>query len=684
MRVPYQWLSECVDTQGLTPQQAGERLTMVGFELEALHDDSGEAVLEFAVTPNRPDALSVRGIARELHAACGCALRESDEPEPTASDAGSRVQVQLAESARCPRYTAVVMERVRIAPSPEAVQSRLQAAGVRPINNVVDATNYVMLELGQPLHAFDARFVQGNAITIRTAGTDAAFTTLDGVQRALRADDLLICDATQPLALAGIMGGANSEIRADTTNVILESAYFAPTGIRRTSRRLGLSTESSKRFERGVDPNGVLSALQRCAALIAAWAGGRVAGEWIDCYPQPIAPVSLLLPARELERLLGVSPPPAHVMACLTAIGCAVEPIPEGWQVIVPTARPDLTRPIDLVEEVARLYGYDQIPAALPRAAVAVPQHPQAAPWTALVRERLQAVGFSETIHYAFVPTATAPKFAVSDWEPVHLSNPLGEEPACLRTTLAGGLVEAVARNLRHGERALRLFELRHIYGRAGTAVREQLRLGGIIAGERHPWGWSQPRDMVDCFDAKGVIEAVLRWSGGVAGQFKSEGVPAFLHPGRACVVEVAGEQCGWCGELHPMLAQQYDLKIPTVLFELNADQLATLAATRLPQYHAIVRFPGVRRDLSLLVDRNLGAQRVLDTLRDLREPLLMQTEIFDVYQGDRLPPGKKSLTFALFYRHPQRTLTDAEVVAVHERMVSGLAAALGIEVRGT
>ncbi|MBI4238158.1 MAG: phenylalanine--tRNA ligase subunit beta [Deltaproteobacteria bacterium] len=684
MRVPLGWLSEFVDTKGLSPEAVGERLTMVGFELEALHVDGDETVLEFAVTPNRPDALSVRGMAREVHAGFARACTMPDEPEPTTTGADTHLQVQLTDPVRCPRYTAVVMNGVRVGPSPAAVQARLQAAGVRPINNVVDATNYVMLEYGQPLHAFDARFVEGHAITIRTAGAATTFKTLDGVERALLPDDLLICDAARPIALAGVMGGANSEIQSDTTRVVLESAYFAPTGIRRTSRRLGLSTESSKRFERGVDPNGVLRALQRVATLIAAWAGGRVVGEWIDCYPQPISAMTLLLPARELERVLGVSIAAGQVTTLLTAIGCEVASVPDGWHVTVPTARPDLTRPIDLVEEVARLYGYDHIPAALPRAAVAVPHHPIHAAWAAQCRERLRAQGFSEAVHYAFVPAATVARFVVPGREPIAIGNPLGEEPALLRTTLAGGLVEAVERNVRHGARHVRLFELRHVYWQEGAAARERLHLGGILAGERHTWGWSQSRDMVDCFDAKGVVEAICQWSGGRLVQCGNKGVPAFLHPGRAFAVESDGELCGWCGELHPMLLQQYALKTPVVLFELDADRLAAWASAHSPHYQPINRFPGVRRDLSLLVDRDLPAQRVLDTISELREPLLMQTKIFDVYQGDRLPPGKKSLTFAVFYRHPQRTLTDAEVVAVHERIVSGLAARLGIEVRGT
>lgn len=685
MRVPISWLQEFISSGKLTPAQIAERLTMGGLEVERIDTVGDDTVLEIAVTPNRSDALSISGVAREFAALCKKRVKDISTKIPRGTDTiAASLRVTVADRARCPRYAARRLDGVRVAPSPSSVQRRLEAVGIRPINNIVDATNYVMWELGQPLHAFDARTVRGGDIGVRCAtNTETNFTTLDGVTRALLPTDLLICDTQGAVALAGIMGGANSEVRPDTTTVIVESAYFVPTDIRRTSKRLGLSTESSRRFERGVDPNAVVTALHRAVALIQEWAGGTPSRDWIDLYPKKITPARVAVGLTDITRLLGIAVRRQRVADILKHLGCSVQGTGNPFRVAIPTFRPDLTRPVDLIEEVARIYGYDHIAPVLPPIA----PHPVHRPSGWSVREqcltRLQAMGFLETVHYAFEASAQAHAFQWPGVKPLTLTNPLGQDQALLKTTLAGGLVDAAARNYRNGQTNVRLCELRPvIFVGPGEALGESLRLAGIIFGNRYPQGWTSGQDVLDFFDIKGIVEMLLEGVGMQNVRWETDSLPTFLHPGHAAWAIYQGKRVGYAGALHPALKQQFEFPTAPLLFECDVAALVAPATACHTPYQPLTRHPSVRRDISMLVERTTSAQTISETIHASHESWITTIHLFDCYDGERLPAGKKSLAYAIHYQHPARTLTDDEVNTVHARLMQRLVDTCGVEIR--
>lgn len=686
MRVSLSWLQEFTDCRQRTAEELAVLLTMSGLEVEDItHLDAADAVLTLGVTPNRPDCLSVRGVAREIAAICKGRLRAPAHRVPAGEGViAGQLHVEVLSPERCPRYAAWRVEGVQIRPSPPAVQARLQAVGIKPINNVVDATNYVLWELGQPLHAFDARFIHGDRIVVRAVEQPSTFTTLDGHEQALVAGDLLICDALGPVALAGIMGGANSEVRDDTSAVIIESAYFAPSGIRRTSKRLGLHSESSRRFERGVDPNGAVEALHRAVTLILQWSGGAPSSEdWIDCYPDPIAPRTIQLSVTEIARVLGVTVPPPEAKGILCHLGMEVSGDGGTWDVNVPTFRPDLERPIDLIEEIARIHGYDRIPASSPKVPLQIPRVPGPRAVEDRLRERLVAHGFCELIHYPFAPATELRPFLTPGMASVPIQNPLGQEPTELRTSLAAGLLQAANRNLRHGGTGLRGFEFGAVYHRMGSGeLCEQRRLAGILVGSRHPMGWTQVQDMLDFFDAKAVVEQIGSWTGALMLSWTADGIPSWVHPGRAAGVRLEERSLGYCGELHPEIARTFDITTPAYLFELDFDFLGSLAHASHAQYRRIPRHPSIRRDLSVLLDDTVAAGTVQAVITGCQEPWITDVTLFDLYAGERLPAGKKSLAFALRYQAADRTLTDDEVNTVHERVTAHVVQHLGVSVR--
>jgi phenylalanyl-tRNA synthetase beta chain len=469
---------------------------------------------ELGLTPNRPDCLSVVGVAREVSAMAGNPLRL---PARKVTEAGpaiaSQTSITVTEPGLCPRYAARLIRGVTIGPSPDWLVSRLEAVGMRSINNVVDVTNYVLMELGHPLHAFDLRLLRGGCIVVKRAGKGVTFTTLDGQSRPLDDRDLVICDAEGPVALAGIMGGENSEIRPDTVDILLESAYFNPTSIRRSSKRLGLHTESSHRFERGADVNMVPVALDRAASLILEVAGGTAAKGRIDVYPQPLAERRLAISARKTAEILGLELDILEIRRLLQSIGLAAE-LAENQEgtlyVSIPAFRPDLEREIDLIEEVARLNGYDRIPVTMPAGRIVCHRPANRQQHVRQLRDAMVAAGFSEVINYSFTTPSAWDKIALaaddSRRETVQILNPLTEEQSVMRTTLVPSLLETVSRNLAYRSRDLRLFELRPVFlPQPGEELpQERLRLTAVLCGRREPEGWAQGNETVDFFDLKG------------------------------------------------------------------------------------------------------------------------------------------------------------------------------------
>jgi phenylalanyl-tRNA synthetase beta chain len=643
-------------------------------------------VMEVAVTPNRGDALSILGVARDVAALSGRPLAPP-RPELAEEEPGieSQASVTIADPQGCPRYAARLVRGVETAPSPLWMADRLSAAGVRPINNVVDVTNYVLLELGQPLHAFDFRLLAGGRIHVRPAEEGEVFTTLDGQERRLEAGMLLICDAERPVALAGVMGGLNSEIGEKTDTVLIESAFFDPGLTRRTSRRLGLSTEASYRFERGVDREGCAAAADRAAQLMARLAGGKVARGVIDAYPLPYQAPRLELSVGRTSAFLGLSLSRRQVAEPLQRLGIALEDGPDEDRLVArpPAARTDLERPVDLTEEVARLVGYDNIPAKLPWAPLAARPRARRQVLRDRARELMAGQGLDEAISLSFAHPQAADWLRLAPDDPrrraVRLMNPLSEEQSELRTTLLPGLLAAVRRNLSFSVLDVGLFEVGKVF-RAAPGQRlpeEPERLAGALAGLAQPVSWHSGEEPVSLAHAKGAVEYLLDGLGVAAPEFPSPAeTPPCFEPGTWCAVRVEGREIGQAGRLHAKAAAAWDLDQPVYLFELDFDALVELA----PESHSyapLPRYPAVVRDVAMVVDEAVGAGEVLAAARRPSDPRagkwLAQVELFDLYRGKPLAKGRKSLALRFAYRSGRRTLTEEEVRPAHQALVDEL-----------
>jgi phenylalanyl-tRNA synthetase beta chain len=610
MKVPFTWLKEYVDVR-LKPSKVAERLTMSGTEVEATEELGRDVVFELGVTPNRSDCLSVLGVAREIAAITGSRFHALKVKPPKGEGVtAQQLKVSIHARKRCPRYAARIIDGVRIGPSPAWMAARLAACGVRSINNVVDATNYVMLETGQPLHAFDRSLVHGGSIVVRTAREGEAFTTLDGVERKLTEEDLLICDARGPVALAGVMGGENSEVRDTTTSLILESAHFESSGVRRTSKRLGLISESSRRFERGVDPNGVIDALNRLTELILQVAGGTATADWIDVYPAEIKPVVIPLQVKDVDRMLGVKLTSAKAAKYLKALGMWVTRSKGGvLSVRVPTFRPDLARPIDLVEEIARVHGYEKIEESMPTIRMAPVVRPRMAAQEVLARAALIDCGLSECVLYGFTSPESLSSFEELGPSPVKIANPLSNDQAVMCTTLLPGLMDALRLNINRQRADLRLFALQRIFHRPGAVgpSDEPMSLAGVLTGRRWAASWERSREMLDFYDAKGAVENVLEaLSLSEVAIYQRGQAPAFLHPGKFAYVLCEGQRVGFVGEVHPDVSAQWDCGQEVYVFELHFEVLAELQQTREFRYKEYSKFPFVTRDISIVLKENI------------------------------------------------------------------------------
>jgi phenylalanyl-tRNA synthetase beta chain len=649
-----------------------------------------DVVLEVNVTPNRPDALSHLGIAREVAASLGRPVRP---PAPRLSESGapasSLARVRIEAPDKCSRYAARVIEGVRIGPSPAWLTRRLESCGVRPISNVVDATNYVLLELGHPLHAFDLDKVAGAEIVVRTARPGERIVTLDGKERMLEPDDLLIADRDRGSALAGVMGGGDSEISAGTSRVLLESAWFQPSGIRRTSRRQGLQSEASYRFERGADPGMVIPALDRCAALLAELSGGTVRPGAIDVHPRPSRIAEVRLRWRRPAEILGLDVPREETRRILEGLGFQVRRgDDQGATFAVPSWRVDVSLEEDLVEELVRARGYDAIPETLPRSASWTPAEPREAVAAGRLRTALEACGFREAVNFSFVPPADLARIGAP--APLLLQNPISAEMAAMRTALAPSLLRNLAGNLRRGSEEARLYELARVYRArpegGDPPAEEELRLAAVLFGRRHPHGWTspaepeegreRPRDPgIDFYDARAAVEAVGE-ALGLRLRFQPPGEPVpWLHPRSACAVSSPeGSHLGFLGEVHPRVATAFELPPQVMALELSAEALLS-AARLVPSHRPVSSFPAVTRDFAVEVDAGVPAAAVERVVTAFAaEAPVEEWTLFDVYAGGDLGRrGKKSVAVYLRYRAPDRTLTDAEVDELHARIVERL-----------
>jgi phenylalanyl-tRNA synthetase beta chain len=652
-----------------------------------------DTIFEIEITPNRPDALSIVGVAREVAAVTGAPFRF---PQVSAKEsdveASARAGVEIADGELCPRYAARLITGLTVKPSPPWLAQRLRAVGLRPINNVVDVTNYVMWELGQPLHAFDHATLRGGRIVVRRAQPGERITTLDGRDRALTPDMLAICDAERPVAIAGVMGGADTEVRAGTTTVLLESACFNGGSVRRTSRALGLSTDAAYRFERGSDIEGVIPAINRAALLMADLGGGAVARGVIDAYPAPRPHTRIALRMERVERVIGAAPPRAEVIRILQALGFAVDDSGAALQVVVPSFRRDILQEDDLVEEIVRIWGYDKIPLVLaPAGEITSVTRPADQMLADRAGGALTAAGLSECITYSFLDPA---RLKAMGWDDparlVALLNPLSAERSVMRPSLVPGLLEVLATNVHRQRPDVRVFETGvtfapHREGGGDRPAHEELWLGVALTGQRGARAWHAARERVDVYDAKGMAELVLTVAGapGVTTQPWAAGdEPGYLEPGRAARLLLDGQEVARFGEVAHRLREVFDLPAPAFVAEVCLSALVTRTPA-VPRYAALPRFPSVQRDLALLVGDEVTVAQVEAAIRGMAVPWLVEVALFDVYSGSQVGAGKRSLAWSLTYQAPDRTLTDAEVNEAHARVVDELARRFGAEVRG-
>lgn len=662
--------------------------TALGKPLEEILD-LGDTVLDVSITPNRADCLSMIGIAREVAAITGKKIKMPvGEVYESAEDINSITSVKIIDSDLCPRYTARMIKDVEIRPSPVWMKTRLEAVGLRSINNVVDVTNFVMLEMGQPLHSFDFRFLEEGRIVVRKSVQDEEFVSLDGKARKLEADTLLICDGVKPVAIGGIMGGLNSEVKDDTRIVFLESAYFNPSSIRRSARRLAMPTDAAFRFERGIDPEGVLAALNRAAGLIADLSGGKVCKNFIDEYPAKVpAAANIPLALSRVNAVIGTAIEGSEVIRILQSIGMEVkENEPGKYLVTPPTYRVDITREIDLIEEVARLYGYDRVPVTLPDVAVtemaAIPRLD--------LEERIRTVltgnGYNEVINYSFISPQSVDYLGLTENDErrrlVHIKNPLVEDQAVMRTTMIFALLDSLKKNANNGCFNLKLFEMGRIFlsGGAGKLPAERNVLAGLLSGTIGEDLWNY-RLNVDFYDVKGCIDNLFSDLKTGDCRYVAENPEPFLHPGKSANIYLNDSKVGYLGEVHPDVKDRMDLKVNSYVFEINLDMLVNHIAGEVT-YKEISKYPAVARDVAFVVDSGVQADYMLDIVLRQKEDLLENVGIFDIYAGKGLPDGTKSLGLRFSYRSPDKTLTDLEVNNVHERIVRKTIELTGARVR--
>jgi phenylalanyl-tRNA synthetase beta chain len=764
MHISYNWLRELTGVEwGVA--ELRERLTMRGLEVEGVHEAEGDQVFEIAMLSNRPDWLSHLGVAREVGVMTGRGVALPNvEPKRIEGRATDLTSVEVQAHDLCPRFTARVVRGVRIAPSPLWLAERLLAVGLRPINNVADITNYVMLELGQPLHAFDLDKLNERRIIVRRALDDETIKTLDGVDRKLDSEMLVIADAARAIAVAGVMGGAETEISDATTNVVIECAYFDPASIRRTSRALGLQTDASDRFERGVDYEGQLRAQSRTVALITELAGGAASEDAIDIYPQPITPPSVALRFNRVHALTGLDVSPADAQRILNALGFkgdasddsigsveatageATKVVPDLFETqaifIAPTWRYDVSLEEDLIEEVARHFGYEKIADELP-ASNNVGEHRAHESQRRAARRALAALGYDEAINYSFIDAAQDGRFelplgliasdepntradenalfasknaaldrrdaagenargrvneGVEDGDPrfVTLANPIIEGASRMRATLLPGLLAAVRHNFNHGTRDVRLFETGFIFAaanedRARSAAdsqsdasdarpveRESLAIvatGGALEADRA----AAPREL-DFYDLKGALEAACDAMKLPPLEFTSESA-RHLRKGQSARVSLGGRAVGFIGRLSDEIAATYKFRQPVFLTEVNLSALLDTSETP-ARYAPLSRFPSVVRDASLVVGRRATFAEMRGTVVDMSLENVRGVSLVYVYEGERVPEGKRSVTLRVEYRSDERTLRDEEVDALHKQIVDALEEKFGAQLR--
>ncbi|WP_027409554.1 phenylalanine--tRNA ligase subunit beta [Anoxybacteroides tepidamans] len=650
--------------------------------LELLNLD--DEVLELGLTPNRADCLSMIGVAYEVAAILGRGVKlPAVELRENGENVRDYISVRVDAQNDNPLYAGRIVKNVKIGPSPLWMQARLMAAGIRPHNNVVDITNYILLEYGQPLHAFDYDRLGSKEILVRRAKAGETIVTLDDVERTLTEEHLVITNGAEPVALAGVMGGANSEVQNDTTTVFIESAYFASPVIRQAVKDHGLRSEASTRFEKGIDPARTKEALDRAAALMAEYAGGEVAGGVVEVNTWQPKEVVVTITLDRINQVLGTAITKDEVANILTNLQFAFTEDNGTFTITVPSRRRDIAIEEDIIEEVARLYGYDNLPATLP---IAEATPGKLTPYQAKrrkVRRYLEDAGLLQAITYSLTNEAKAPMFALEAAAPIRLALPMSEERSVLRQSLVPHLLEAASYNRARQVENVALYETGSVYLASGEheLPNEKERLAGVLTGVWHAHLWQGEKKAVDFYVVKGILDGLFALLGLEKRIEYKQAKREHLHPGRTADILLDGKTIGFVGQLHPVVQKEFDLK-ETYVFELALADVLNADVEEI-RYAAIPRFPSIARDIALVVDEHVVAGDVQKAIVAAGGELLKDVAIFDVYKGDRLPEGKKSIAFALRYYDPERTLTDEEVTAVHEQVIKAVEQQFGATLRG-
>ena len=687
MKVQVDWLKEYTEIDVPT-DELGHVLTMAGLEIEShetveLPDGEKSEVLELNVTPNRGYCLSHIGVAREVSALLNKSLKLPDPLKTLESEWGTvavedRVSVENLEPELCPRYCALVIENVKVGPSPKWLKDRLTAIGLRPINNIVDITNFVMMEYGQPLHAFDRDLLAGNKIIIRRAKKGEPFASLDGNELKLEPDALVIADGEKPVALAGIMGGINSQVSETTSHIVLESACFNPATVRQGSKKYGLRSDSSYRFERSVDLNGVVSAQARAALMMKELAGGGICLGRVDIYPETGKSINIPLRVGRVNQLLGASFNSEQVRDLLSRLGMEVLSQSENMEVKIPSFRPDLLREVDLIEEIARIDGFDKVDTVYPVAGVRPVRISPRQNIAKKVREVFCCAGFAETVHYSFIERAYAEEFktAFASEQVIALKNPLSSDYDTMRTSLLPGLLKTAGLNLSKGQKPLKLFEVGSVYSSDSTGLRtEKAVLSAIVLGPYEPTPWKPRGGEYDFYDLKGTLETLITHL-----HLKLEIFPdskPFLLPGKSVRVQIDDRELGYMGQMAP--EQNLVAELNVYALELDLGALEKSSSLR---FQPIPKFPETYRDISILVDRSVTSQKAADLILKTGCPLIQKVDLYDHFEGKKIQADKKSLTFTLSFQSAERTLSDNEVNPLFEKIVQTLKSELGASLR--
>ncbi|HEC58545.1 MAG TPA: phenylalanine--tRNA ligase subunit beta [Methylophaga sp.] len=640
--------------------------------------DLDDVSIDVDLTPNRSDCLGIAGIAREVGVLTGCDLTNWPK-EAVIEQSSKQLEVKVEAPGACPRYVGRVIENINVkATTPTWMQEKLRRSGVRSISPVVDITNYVMLELGQPMHAFDLKALNG-AIKVRMAKQGEKLTLLDGQEVTVSETSLVIADDASPLALAGIMGGKSSSVTDATKHLFLEAAFFNPLAIAGRAREYGLHTDSSHRFERGVDPELPKLAIERATTLLLEIVGGQ-AGPITEVVSQSELPQArvITLRAKRIKRVLGIDIAPAQVEDQLTRLGLTVVANDEGWQVTAPSFRFDIAIEVDLIEELGRLYGYDKLPKTRPQGTVLsadISEH-------TLATQRLQALlvdrGYQEAITYSFVDPTLQQHLAIEGEQAIALANPISADLSVMRTSLWPGLIQAMVRNLNRQHERVRLFEVGRVFTGTSDNVEQHRHIGGVLCGSRYAEQWSEKQRPVDFFDAKADVEALLDLGNEDNIHFVAEAHPA-LHPGQSARIYKNEQAIGWIGALHPRLNKPLDIDCRVYAFELT---LSSVLAAKVPSFTPLSRFPALRRDLALVVDAKTTAGEIEHCLNDIESDILVSIQLFDVYSGAGIEQGKKSIAVAFQLQHAERTLTDEDVDVLMQTVTQKLEQHVGATIR--